>query len=291
MKTKREKKFWSLPNFLWLACVAATAALVVWQFPTNIPVFGGGEDKIEIVGDLVVIRVTGMTDKSWAMRVEEAGKDESTEAVLLWIESPGGYVSDARLFAHDLDLVRAEIDKPIYIYTEYMLASGAYWVACTMDSIFASPAAYVGGIGIFSVRVDVTKADSINGVKYWFFYGGEHKLWGHPNAAITDEEKEHRAFRIRDIYEEFIVRVLTGRKEAFLERAAMLGMDPPGMIKMLGYTTAVANGEVYRAKDAQEIGLVDRVAYFSDLCDDFRDQGFEIKRENGDTIENFYQEK
>lgn len=237
--------------------------------------------------DAVVVRFDGEVTPYWLASVETAAKNPNTRLVILWIDSPGGYVSDTKLLAHGLAVIKAKYNKQIWVYSEYVLASGAYWAACEADSIFVSPVAVVGSIGVYSVRVDVSAQDSMAGIKYWYFASHENKVKGSIHLPITEQERIAYMLSIRPIYVQFVSQVLNGRFEQLRKRSFFSGAggDTASVVQ---YTVNLADGSVYGGVSSYNLGLSDGVFYFDEFCDYLRKLGFTVKKSNGHTIGTFW---
>lgn len=98
-------------------------------------------------GDLGPFSVTADTSRIIA-QLELAAEDEDVKGILLHIDSPGGEV-----VASD-DVYRKVVEiseqKPVIVYSEGTLASGAYYVAMGADYIVVNEFNLSGSIGVFA---------------------------------------------------------------------------------------------------------------------------------------------
>jgi protease-4 len=105
---------------------------------------------------IAVIRVEGEIWGSYTADIsralEQVGRDRAVRAVVLDVSSPGGEVSASEGLYFDLLKLR-EI-KPVVASVDEMAASGAYYIACAADRIYAKPASMVGNIGVISILGD-----------------------------------------------------------------------------------------------------------------------------------------
>ena len=238
--------------------------------------------------DMVVVKVTGIIAQEWAIDLDQALSRENTKGVILWIESPGGSTTEAKLLSHYINALRYKYHKPIHIFSEYLLASGAYWVATYADSIFAAPTASVGSIGVYAVRGDRTAADSIAGIKLFFFSMGEYKLWGAPNLPPSERELQSIADGVFWAYIEFVTTVTYNRYDQFkaiTDKACGCNADTTTVVT---YVRSLAEGNLYGAPNAFTAGLIDGVLYFDQLCTKLREQGFTVRRPDGTVIDLLY---
>lgn len=77
-------------------------------------------------------------------------KQKKLAGILLNINSPGGSVIDT----HNMYVLIKKIAKkkkvPVYAYTDGMMASGGYYLACSADKIFSNEIALIGSVGVLS---------------------------------------------------------------------------------------------------------------------------------------------
>ncbi|MFC2020661.1 S49 family peptidase [Chloroflexota bacterium] len=77
-----------------------------------------------------------------------ARDDNSVKAVILKIDSPGGYVITSEQIY--LEARRLQQKKPVVTLVQTIAASGGYHVAVAADFIYAMPTSSVGSVGAFS---------------------------------------------------------------------------------------------------------------------------------------------
>jgi signal peptide peptidase SppA len=172
-------------------------------------------------------------------QVRQAVRDEDVSAILLRIDSPGGTVYGT----YDLvdDIREAAKQKSVYAYIEDLGASAAYAVASVATKIFSNPSALVGSIGTFSVLQDMSGAAAQLGIKVHVIRAGKHKGAGVPGTEVTAEHLAD-AQRIVDQMNAFFLQTIeNGRK---IPRAKV---------------ESIADGRVWVAGEAKEMGLIDGV--------------------------------
>ncbi len=171
----------------------------------------------------------GATDTDDIIKtVEEAAKEESIQAVLLDIDSPGGSVSGTHELAQAVgDLSR---QKYVYAFTAGQMCSAAYWVASQCDAIYMTPSARVGSIGVIASIFDSSEALRNEGIKVEVFAAGKYKSLGSSGISLTDEQRAWLQQNVEEIAKEFHMAVLArGRKipseamegQTFSAKAAM----------------------------------------------------------------------
>ena len=80
-------------------------------------------------------------------KLNKAAGDKDVKAVVLRINSPGGTVVASDLMHHTLLNFRKNTGKPVVACILDVGASGAYYLACACDTIYAAPSSVVGCIG------------------------------------------------------------------------------------------------------------------------------------------------
>ncbi len=80
--------------------------------------------------------------------LQDARDDKSIKAVVLRINSPGGFVVTTEQIY--LDVLRLRQQKPVVASIGTIAASGGYYIAVAANFIYALPTSQVGSIGAFS---------------------------------------------------------------------------------------------------------------------------------------------
>ncbi len=179
---------------------------------------------------IAVIRVEGDiwgADAANVSRVlEQLGSDRTVRAVVLDVSSPGGEVSASEGLYFDLLKLR-EI-KPVVASVDEMAASGAYYIACAADRIFAKPASMVGNIGVISV---LSEADLVDDV---LITTGPFKLSGGSKDAYIRQ--------MEMLKQTFLAAIMAQRQDRL-----QVGPD------------VLSRGEIYLGLQAQQMGLIDTI--------------------------------
>ena len=173
------------------------------------------------------------------------GRNPRYRAVVLDIDSPGGSAAASE----DIYLATRKIAarKPVAAAIRGVGASGSYMVACGTERIFAIPSAVVGSIGVISARPVVEQLLDKLGVDMIIAKSGRYKDMRLPFRGPTPEESAKEQQLLDAVYERFIEIVTLGRP----------GLDHDRV-------RALATGEIYLGRQAQEIGLIDAVGDLDD---------------------------
>lgn len=176
--------------------------------------------------------------------INAAAKDPRVGAILLSIESPGG--TSAGTYELASTIKRANEVKPVLAHIEDLGASAAYWLAAAASSISANLPAMVGSIGTYMVVSDLSAMAAKEGVKVHVIRAGQYKGMGTPGTEITADQLAILQDRVDSANELFLAGVMEGRK-----------MDREQLNK-------IADGRVYSAAKAKDLGLIDRVQTFDE---------------------------
>ena len=160
-------------------------------------------------------------------------------AVVLDIDSPGGSATASDdLFLAIQRLAKA---KPVVAAIRGVGASGSYLAALGARRIVANPTAVVGSIGVISVSPHLPGLLERIGVSVAETRAGRLKGMGSPWREDTDEERAKEQALVDGFYEAFVDRLAEGR-----------GMPRERAVE-------IATGEVWLAKQAIELGLIDEI--------------------------------
>lgn len=205
--------------------------------------FGGHQlaDQL-LVGETVgVLDVKGVIeDTTDAIELlDRFRKQDSTVAVVLRIDSPGGAVAPAQELYDAVWRVREK--KPVIASLGNVAASGGYYVAAAAHVILADPGTITGSIGaIMGVPFYAPLAEKI-GVSEEIVKSGRFKDTGHPLRPMTPEDRALLQGMVDDVLGQFIEAVARGR-----------GMEPARVREL-------ADGRIYSGAQARAAGLVDEL--------------------------------
>ena len=220
---------------------------------------GYGRDKIllmEVAGLIVEgpHRILGLgkevtTPNRIKEELEKAAKDDRVKAVVLKINSPGGTVSGADVILHELKAFKAAKAVPVVVCLEGLATSGGYYVAQAGDTIIAYPTCITGSIGVIAMKFNLRGLMDKFGVDDDVVKSGKWKDFWSPFRAATPQEKEMMQQIIDDFYRGFVDVVAQGRKMS------------------LKKTREVADGRIFTASQARDLGLVDQLGYLDDALE------------------------
>ena len=158
--------------------------------------------------------------------------------ILLVIESPGGESDGLVELAAQVRGTR----KRVRAHIEALGASAAYWLASQADTVTASPHARVGSIGTYIPIWDTSARAEKAGIKVHVVRSGEHKGAGSFGDLVSVGQLSAFQETVDQITSGFVADVARGRGLPVEEVAAL------------------ANGRVWLAERAVDLGLIDGVA-------------------------------
>lgn len=140
-----------------------------------------------------------------------------------------------------------EKNIPVIAFVEDVAASGGYWLAAAADEIYADPSSVVGSIGVISASFGVHEFIREHGVERRVYTAGQSKSMLDPFRPENPEDVARLKVLLEDIHENFIDHVKTRRAGKLPE-----GQD-------------LFTGEIWLAKRAAELGLIDGIGHLKPL--------------------------
>ena len=163
---------------------------------------------------------------------------ESSDEIVLRLESPGGMVHAYGLTSSQLDRIKKK-EIPLTICVDKMAASGGYMMACIADKILAAPFAIVGSIGVMATVTNFNKILKKNDVDVEIMTAGKFKRTVSMFGEITDEGREKFIEELDDTHELF--------KDHIKERRPVVDIED------------IATGEHWYGTRALEKKLIDGI--------------------------------
>ncbi len=186
--------------------------------------------------------------ESMAALIREARDDEEIKAVVLRVDSGGGGQFASDVILAELELLR-QAGKPLIVSMGDTAASGGYLISLAGDEIWANPETITGSIGTVAAipafdraleRIGV-RVDGIGTTRY---SGDFSALTG-----LSPEAQEILQLSVDSSYRRFLEQVAAARS------MTMDQVEP------------VAGGRVWTGRDAQRLGLVDRLGEIEDAIE------------------------
>ena len=179
-----------------------------------------------------------------ARELRQLRQDDSVKAVVLRINSPGGSaLASEKIW---IEVERLHQTKTVVVSMGTYAASGGYWIASPVNTIFAEPQTITGSIGVWGLLPNFKEIANTHGITWDTVKTASLANMLTFSRPKTEEElaliQEYTDF----IYATFIQKVSTGRD-----------MKPEAV-------EAIAQGRVWSGIEAQKIGLVDKLGGLND---------------------------
>ena len=178
-------------------------------------------------------------------QIKKITKDDSIDAVVLRVNSPGGDAQAAELIREELQAL-AKAKPLVCSFGEYA-ASGGYWISAQAQKIFSDESTLTGSIGVFSLAINYGKGLKehlkINPVELGTH---RHSAMGSGVRPLDDEEVAYNQKLVEHIYDKFMGIVSDGRKMSIAQ------------------VDSIAQGRVWTGTQGVEVGIVDKIGGIED---------------------------
>jgi protease-4 len=219
----------------------------------QVPIRGAiAEDQAPLLG------AAGGTVSMVRRALRLAGSDDAILGVLLYVDSPGGGVTDSDTIHQLVAAFRAKHpQKPVMALFGDVAASGGYYVAVAAEHILAPRTAITGSIGVIMSAWNFAEAAKKLGVEQIAIKSERtpFKDMLSPTRPLQPEEQRMLTAIVDELYDQFVTVVDEGRP----------GMDREQVL-------AAANGGIYTASQALARGLIDGIGDHDDALQWFRDR-------------------
>ena len=136
-------------------------------------------------------------------KLDQAAGDDRVKAVVLRINSPGGGVTASDLMYSELIEFKKKTGKPTIACILDVGASGAYYIACGADKIYAAPTAVAGSIGVIMIAPDFSGTMQKLGVRANIIKSAAFKDAGSPLREMSAADRDIFQKMIDQMYERF----------------------------------------------------------------------------------------
>jgi signal peptide peptidase SppA len=198
--------------------------------------------KLDISGIIGVKNLTTEKITSLLLDAQEGVlSNDRVKAVFLYIDTPGGTVTDSDGIYRALMAFKEKHKIPVYAYVDGMCASGGMYIACAADKVFASSTSVIGSVGVrFGPAFNVSSLMQHYGVEALTITQGKDKDALNPFRPWKADEDSSLRNLTSAMYKQFVDLVASARP----------ALDKQKLISDYG-------AQIYISEDALEYGYVD----------------------------------
>jgi len=219
----------------------------------GVPVSGERPPVVAVVRLRGVIAAGGLAGRGISLAAFEPVLKKAfsrrVKAVALLINSPGGSPVQSAQIAALIRTYAQDKKIPVLAFTEYVAASGGYWLALAGDEIYADPMSIVGSIGVISAGFGAHELLAKIGIERRVYSQGDNKSLLDPFKPEDPKDVEKLRAIQTDIHQQFIAFV-KGRRA----------------LKLNGSDDVLFNGDIWTGERAKELGLVDGLGSMRTVC-------------------------
>lgn len=180
--------------------------------------------------------------------IDEMIASDYNEGLLLFVDSPGGTVTESDELYLKLMEYKEVTGRKIWTYMGDQACSGGYYISMASDHIGINRNGWTGSIGVIISLVNYTGLYEKLGIEEVNITSGVNKAMGSSGEVMTEEQEAIFQSLVDESYEQFVGIIAEGRNMSVSD------------VKEL------ADGRIYTAKQALSNGLVDEVV---NTYDDF----------------------
>jgi len=198
--------------------------------------------KINIQGVIGMNDLTGDAFKDILYDSREDLLAKRVQAILLYIDTPGGSAIDSEAIYHALKEYKKKYGVPVYAFVEGLCASGGMYIACAADKVYATSGSIIGSVGVRlgSAFFNFTDLMKIVGVKALTISEGKDKDMLNPYRPWREGEDSSLVNITKESYDQFVSVVSENRPL----------LDKEKLVNVYG-------AQVYLAPTAEKLGYID----------------------------------
>lgn len=183
--------------------------------------------------------------------IKRATHDPKVKGIILDIDSGGGGITASDIIYEAVKRFKEKDEerKVIAVFGD-VAASGAYYVAAASDFIIARPTSITGSIGVIMQTINVQELAKKIGISDVTIKSGSNKDILNPFKELTPEQAAILQNVVDELHSRFVQIIARGRKL------------PEEDVREF------ADGRVFTAQKAIEIGLVDKTGYWDEALDE-----------------------
>ncbi|MBD0865828.1 MAG: S49 family peptidase [Rhodobacteraceae bacterium] len=191
-----------------------------------------------------------LNDQALAPVLERAFRRNKPVAVAIELNSPGGSPVQSSLICARIRRLADKYNVPVLAFVEDVATSGGYWLAAAADEIYTDSSSILGSIGVISARFGAHVLMARQGVERRIYTAGQSKSMFDPFCPENPEDVARLKTLLTDIHLNFIDHVKARRGDK------------------LATDTDLFTGEVWLARKALDLGLIDGIGHLHPVIND-----------------------
>lgn len=177
--------------------------------------------------------------------LDTAARDDTIEAVVMRVDSPGGSALASEIILDAAQRVAKE--KPLIVSMGNVAGSGGYYVSCNADTIFADAMTITASIGVLGGKIVTTGMWDKLGINWHANQRGKMAAMMSTGSTFSDAERAKIRGYMGNTYRIFKAHVVSGRGD-----------------RLTKPINKIAGGRVFTGRQALELGLVDKIGGLDD---------------------------
>lgn len=182
--------------------------------------------------------------------IDKMIESKNNKGILLFVNSPGGGVYESDELYLKLKEFKERTGRPIWTYMASEACSGGYYISMASDKIYANRNCWTGSIGVITSLTNMKGLYDKLGIQEIDITSGPNKAMGSAGQEMTDEQRAILQSLVDEAYEQFTGIVAEGRQ-----------MD-------IETVKHIADGRIYSAKQALDLGLIDNIDTYENMKSD-----------------------
>ncbi len=219
--------------------------------------------QVRATDKVAIITVEGAithSDGFAKWQIDRVADDPDVKAVVVRVESPGGTVTGSDYLYHHLKKLREEKNIPLQVSMGGIAASGGYYISMAAgdkpDTIFAERTTWTGSIGVIIPHYNIADLLEQWKIQDDSIASGPLKGMGSPTRKLTPELAER---------EQKILQTLVD--QTFAQFKEIVAEARPQLAKDAGAFEEATTGQIFTAKQALQLGLVDKLGFIEDAIE------------------------
>jgi len=228
------------------------------------------KDKIAVIA----IRGAIMESDGFVKRqIDRVREDDNVKAIVLRVDSPGGTVTASHYIYHHLKKLQKDKKIPMVVSMGSIAASGGYYVSMAVgdakNTIFAEETTWTGSIGVIIPNYDFSELLDKWNIQDRSYASGDLKQMGSPTRKLSPADREAEAAKLQQLVD-----------ESFQGFKDVVAYGRPQLVKDSMAMEEVVTGQIFSAKQAYRLGLVDELGYIEDAIE----RAAELAKLNADKV-------